>query len=267
MDFEIISINDLDQIRSLQPIDWPDIIPDFSFYLKSEYCYPYKAVLNGKLIATGVSIIFEKTAWLAHIIVHPDFRKQGIGLHMVNFLLENLRQKSITSCSLIATELGRPVYHKAGFREVTEYTLLRRDQNWNIPIFSECIASYKEKYRMQIYNLDRSISGENRENMLQDLISGSLLYLQNDTVLGYYLPDFKEGLIFAQTPEAGIELMKLKYSKSDTAVLPSENVTGINFLKQNGFTENYKTIIRMVNGNDISWKPHCYYSRIGGNFG
>ncbi len=61
----------------------------------------------------------------------------------------------------------------------------------------------------------------------------------------------EEGLILADTIEDGIELMKVKYSKIDKAVISSENTAGIEFLKQNGFVEIQTKGTRMILGKDV----------------
>jgi hypothetical protein len=83
----------------------------------------------------------------------------------------------------------------------------------------------------------------------------------------YYLPNLGEGAIYADSAEAGIELMKLKYSTVDKAVIPAENNIGVEFLQQNGFIKTDSIGKRMILGKDIDWKPECFYSRIGGNYG
>jgi len=97
-------------------------------------------------------------------------------------------------------------------------------------------------------------------------LSNAEVYAENNKVIGFYLPDLKEGLIYADTDEAGLELMKLKYTKVDKAVLPSDNIAGIEFLQQNGFTETRKGT-RMILGNDLDWNPKKIFGRIGGNLG
>lgn len=266
MQFQTITTHDLDKIRDIQPEDWTDIIPDISFYIRSSFCSPIKAQINGEIVGTGTSIVFDHTGWLAHIIVGREYRNRGIGLAIVNELLESLRLNSIESCSLIATALGKPVYLKAGFRVVAEYSFFQREKPWRDIPGSKKIIPFQEDFRSQIYELDEKISGEKREKLLTDFLANSLLYIENNKVLGYYLPDLKEGLIFADTNEAGLELMKMKYSKVDKAVLPTDNKAGLEFLKQHGFIE-IKQASRMILGNDIAWKPEKIYSRIGGNLG
>ncbi|MFA5044978.1 MAG: GNAT family N-acetyltransferase [Paludibacter sp.] len=266
MTFETITINDLEEIRNLQPEDWQDIIPDMEFYIKSSFCNPMKAMLNNKIVGIGTSIVFENTSWVAHIIVDRDSRNKGIGLQIVSELLDSIRKKSIETCSLIATELGKPVYMKAGFRIVAEYSFFKREKSWVDCPVSEKVIPFKEEYRSMIYELDKKISGERRALLLAGYLGNSMLFVGNNKVLGYYIPDLKEGLIFADTEEAGWELMKLKYSTVDTAVLPSDNSAGLAFLKQNGFIETKKGT-RMIVGKDVDWNPRKMYSRIGGNLG
>jgi len=102
--------------------------------------------------------------------------------------------------------------------------------------------------------------------LLKDYLVDSKLYVEKETIVGYYLPNLKDGLIFSDTEKAGLELMKFKYSTVDNAVLPIENTVGLEFLKENGFVETSKAT-RMIFGEDLSWNPTKMYSRIGGNFG
>ena len=266
--FETITYNDLPELRTLQPEGWADIIPDIEFYLEQPFCNPVKASVDGRIAGIGTAIIFDHTAWIAHIIVGTAYRNKGIGGQVVNHLLETLRNDSIATCSLIATELGKPVYVKAGYNTVCKYLFFERAEPWiDIPVSGNVVA-FKEKYRSRIYELDKKISGENREKLLAGLLESSIVYADNnDYVLGYYLPALKEGLIFAETNEAGLELMKLKYSTVDKAILPSGNVIACEFLTQHGFVQTSAKGTRMILGKGLDWKPEMVYSRIGGNLG
>jgi len=266
MQFEKVTIDDLDEIRNLQPQDWSDIIPEFEFYIQSSFCSPIKTTIGGKIVGIGASIVFKNTSWIAHIIVDSEYRNKGFGTLIVNELLESIKRDSVATCSLIATDLGKPVYLKAGFRIAAEYSFFQREELWIDCPVSENVIPYEEKHSAMIYELDHKISGEKRELLLSDYLSNSKVYIENNKVLGYYLPDLKEGLIYAGTEEAGLELMKLKYAKVDKAVLPSDNFAGVAFLQQNGFIETRKGT-RMILGKDIDWNPKKMYSRIGGNFG
>ncbi len=109
MILEPIEFNDLVEIRNIQPEDWADIIPDIQFYLKSPFCYPIKATIDTEIAGIGTLITFGNTGWLAHIIVGSNYRNKGVGSRIVNELLRKTEENAIETCSLIATELGRPV--------------------------------------------------------------------------------------------------------------------------------------------------------------
>jgi hypothetical protein len=141
----------------------------------------------------------------------------------------------VTTCLLTATELGKPVYTKAGFRTITEYVFLNREKPWQEQRLSMNIMDYQKEYNQQVLKLDRKATAENREQLLTGFIHDAKLYAVNNTILGCYIPGLKEGLVIAETPEAGFELLKIKCPIADRIVLPAENHTGIDFLKQHGF--------------------------------
>ena len=91
--------------------------------MNSPFCYPIWAEVDGRIVGIGASIHFDHTAWIAHIIVDNHFRNRGIGYQIVCELLAGIKKDSIETCSLVATALGQPVYKKAGFRVVSEYSL------------------------------------------------------------------------------------------------------------------------------------------------
>lgn len=267
MQFAKVSYSDLDKIKGLQPDGWPDITDEFRLYLKNDFCNPVKASVASRIVGLGNSMVFENTAWIAHIIVSAEYRNRGIGFQIVDKLLTDIRRKSVESVLLIATEIGEPLYKKAGFRLVSDYLFLKRVDDWNETAISENIVPYTNDYYNEIINMDKSISGEIREPLIKSYLKNGLIYLDRNSLQGFYLPDIGDGLIFADNPAVGIELMKVKHSRVDTAVIPSENKVGIDFLKQNGFKVSETKGRRMLLGRDVLWKPECYFSRIGGNYG
>lgn len=267
MVFELITYNDLDEIRGLQPEDWSDITPDFEFYIRSSFCKAIKVREKKTIVGIGSLIIFHGTSWIGHMIVGKNFRNRGIGYQIVEKLLEDVKNNSIETCSLIASDMGRPVYLKAGFRDVTEYCFMKRAELWSPGSKNPNVISFREEHRSMVYALDSNVSGENRERLLADFLHNCKVYYKNGIVEGFYLPDLKEGPIIANTEEAGLALMEIKYHSGENATLPSENFAGKKFLENNGFVKRDKRGTRMVYGKEINWKPEKMYSRIGGNLG
>jgi predicted N-acetyltransferase YhbS len=268
MQLKPVILGDLEQIRNLRPEGWPDIVPAFQFYIRSAFCQPFKVEKNGKIIGVSALMAFYDTCWIGHMIVDENFRSQGIGYKILGEVLKIVRKKAFKTCLLIASELGRPMYLKAGFRDVTEYVFLQKERPWTgTHEVTHNINTLHEHHISQIYQLDRRVSGEKRERLLADHLNNSRVYSKNGKFGGFYLPELKEGLIIAETEEAGTKLMELKYSQADKAVLPSDNIAGINYLEERGFVKSDIKGTRMILGKDIRWQPAKLYSRIGGNFG
>ena len=267
MDFLEFKEKDLHQIQHLQPEGWPDIISAFREYLEFSFTYPVKLSHKGRIIGLGTSVIFGQNAWLAHIIVDKEFRNRGLGRTIVDYLLASLSDQEPDSISLIATDLGAPVYYKAGFRKVSDYKFFVKTAGNLTGNPSADILPYKQEYYQQIINLDKYITGENREGLLKKYISNAYVIIEEQKISAYYIPGLCEGPILAINPEAGIEMMKYKYSSINDAVVASENHNAVDFLLQNGFRETNKIGIRMILKRNIKWHPESIFSRIGGNYG
>ena len=112
---------DLYLLPSLQPEGWGNILPAHEIYLRSPCCFPLKFTDDEILIGLGTLIVHNDSAWLAHIIVHPGLRKKGIGQLITKTLMDAAFLKHCDLLTLIATDVGEPVYSKLGFETDTEY--------------------------------------------------------------------------------------------------------------------------------------------------
>jgi len=179
IEFDIVTKSDLVDIRKLQPAGWPDIVPEFEFYIEKGFCYPIKIIVDNKLVGIGTSILFDKTCWLAHIIVDKDFRKRGIGFRIVERLINDIKNQTIETYLLIATGPGLSIYKKTGFKIVTEYKFFIRVKPWlNLPV-SPNVSLYRNEYYSMLLDLDKKISGENRQHLLLDKISPFMFWFNS----------------------------------------------------------------------------------------
>ena len=266
MDIQTLENRDIHLITSLQPPGWQDIIPTIKFYTNSTFCFPIKVTIGNKIIGIGTTIVHADTAWLAHIIVHPDNRNQGIGKLITQTLVDSSQTKNCDTIYLLATDLGEPVYREIGFETETEYLFFKDLKPGGSWMTSKNIVSFTDNFKTQITNLDRYISGEDRFLQLDQHLTNAFVYLQNNIVEGFYLPTFGEGLIAANSNAAGHELMKLRLTTKDNAAFPIDNLSAAEFMYQNNFKE-FKTAKRMRLGKKRIWKPKNIYNRIGGNLG
>ena len=266
MNVQPLNAEDLNFVRELQPPDWSNIVPIHEYYLNSKFCYPVKIIIDKKIVGIGTTVIHHDAAWLAHIIVNPEYRNHGIGRFITAKLIEIAGSNNKETIYLLATELGAPVYKKLGFETEIEYAFYNGgsiDSGWES---HPNIQPYTSQYKNQVFALDTLSTGENRAIRLEEHIENSLLYINNNKVEGFYMPGFGEGLIIACTTISGISLMKLRLIKNSLAVLPRNNKPAVDFLLQNGFKE-FRKAERMRLGKPRSWQPGNFYNRVSGQIG
>ena len=61
-----------------------------------------------------------RRAHLMNVWTNKDYRRQGIAEKLVTMLIEEARGRGVSEISLDATEAGRPLYRKLGFKESGE---------------------------------------------------------------------------------------------------------------------------------------------------
>lgn len=258
--------SDLGFVREIQPADWGDILPKHEFYLTTDYCFPLKLTDKNQNIGIGTAIIHKDTAWLAHIIVHQNFRNKGYGAIITKALIDLAQSKNRPTIYLLATDLGAPVYRKLGFMEEGDYGFYKGGAVLQQTIPNINIKPYSNQFMNQIFEMDLFISGEDRINQMNEHIHNSFIYLFDQIVQGVYFPDWGEGYIIANNEVAGIALMKQRFKTQEIAVLPDANRLAINFLLANNYKQ-FRTAKRMRLGDERKHFPAFVYNRISGQIG
>jgi ribosomal protein S18 acetylase RimI-like enzyme len=234
--------------------------------LSTKCCRCIKVVNNeDEILGIGTGIVFDETSWLAHIIVSKYHQRKGIGTiivqNRIEYLMETCNCKTIT---LTATDQGYPVYKRLGFNEESMYAIMVRPQECknNTDINSNIIQAMPKHYEEMI-KLDRLTSGENRENLIKPILNSGYVYVKNNHIEGFYLPNFGDSGVTAITEEAGIALLGERIKEDKRIYIPEENIKAYNFLIKKGYQE-VKRIHRMIIGKSFEHKSHYCYSRIGG---
>ena len=57
---------------------------------------------------------------LLNMYTHPDYRRNGIAYKTLDMLINDTKCKGVTSISLEATAMGRPLYEKYGFVKMND---------------------------------------------------------------------------------------------------------------------------------------------------
>lgn len=255
---------DLVYVSALQPDGWPDILPNMVFYDSSPLCFPIKVVDGDRMVGLGTTIVHKDTAWLAHIIVHPEYRNGGVGRMITEHLVGSL--KDYPTIYLIATDLGAPVYLKLGFETETEYVFYKDISGILLPEGASGLIPYTPDFRKDILLLDQETMGEDRIALLEPHLHDAQIYLEENKLTGVFMPSLGEGLILARTPAAGLAMMQLRFQTKENAAFPVDNLHAHGFLKGLEFPE-LRRAKRMRLGEKRTIKPELVYSRVGGNLG
>lgn len=257
---------DIDRLKELQPETWTDIRPYFYYYSASRFCQALKISENGKIIAVGTNIQHQDSAWLAHIIVHPEHRNQGLGGQIVSALIKDLDRKRFSTVYLDATELGYPLYKKLGFEVEAEYIHLEGVNTDQYLLDPSAVIPFRADLKNELLALDRLISAEDRIDVLEPHLWSSIIYISEGKVNGAYFPSLLDGFVLASTPTAGTELMKIRMRNKPTARFPSGNQVCTDFLKENGYKVTGASK-RMILGKSREWNGKGIFHRISGGLG
>ncbi|HTB06734.1 MAG TPA: GNAT family N-acetyltransferase [Bacteroidia bacterium] len=256
---------DLPFLNEFQQPGWGDITTHFNFYLSQPFCFAIKIVADKKIIGIGAYVLHDDVAWLAHIIVHADYRNKGTGRYITQCLVDSLKGKCET-IYLIATDMGEPVYKKVGFVVEADYLFFNNGNFGKDQQISENIKPCSDNYLSEIKELDKEVYGENREMHFLEYMAESSVFIENNKVQGFYLPKFGDGLILSKNPIAGTELMKLRSKAFENFIFPSENKVAASCLLSNNYVQ-YRIAKRMRLGKERKWIPENIYNRVSGQIG
>lgn len=152
-----------------------------------------------ELIASAAIILYgEKLASIGMVIVHPDYKGRGIGKIITEACVKSV--SAHTPIMLIATDEGKPLYEKLGFRAVSyvsKYICNSYNANHKCAENEEYMMVYKESDLEEIIKIDKGAFGTSRNEFLkQRIMQSEQCVVVKDTkenVVGYG--------ISIQTPE------------------------------------------------------------------
>ena len=266
MPVERVTLIDLPLIEAMQPSDWKGVADHYRYYLEHDNCVALKLTEDGAVMAVGALIYHQDSAWLAHIIVHPQHRGKGSGTIITQALIDQVDKAYFPVVYLMSTELGFPVYKKLGFVEegkqlfyISDMKAFHKERHPNIvPVQT---ADYPA-----IFDIDHQCSGEIRTYRLLQHIDQALVYKVDDVVKGFYIKDMLEGPVVAIEQDAGIALMHERMKDHTIAIVPEDNHVARSVLETNNWKV-YRSARRMRLGAERSWNPLFLFNRFSGQIG
>jgi GNAT superfamily N-acetyltransferase len=268
-DFTIrpLTRDEIPLLKCFPPGEWHFDMPAFlGQHFGEPYLHTIVAERNGAIAGCGNAWIAGAAGWLGNIIVLPEHRGRGIGRATTRSLMDYVRSRGCGLQLLIATELGRPVYEKEGFRETGRYVFLKGPAFKDV-IHQERIRPARPSDRGGVISLDREATGEDRSLILVKFLTAGVVYEKNGVVGGFCLPEFAHGPVIARDPDAGLALLSWKHHHLDREpVIPEGNVSALGLLKERGYVVS-KSAPRMAIGPDTRWKQEMIFGRAAGYCG
>ena len=263
---ERVTLNDLPIIEAMQPSDWKGVVEHYRYYLDHDNCVARKLTEEDKILAVGALIYHQDSAWLAHIIVDPQYRGKGSGTRITQALIDQVDKDYFSVIYLMSTELGYPVYKKLGFVEegkqlfyISDMKSINKERHPNI------VPALASDYPA-IFEIDHQCSGEIRTYRLLQHINKALVFKVDGVVKGFYIKDMLEGPIVAVDQEAGVSLMLERMKDHTIAIVPDNNHIARSVLETYNWKV-YRSARRMRLGAERAWKPLFLYNRFSGQIG
>lgn len=171
---------------------WNQLPADWSFML-SEGQGAGARDAEGRWIGTGLMLpLGGRIAWISMVLVDAAHRRRGIGGALLEHCFHLAEQQGAIA-GLDATELGRPVYLRYGFRDVYSLHRWRLDglPEHRSPPAALSIAPLHPTDGDELSRYDRPRAGLKRDHVLAHLLQRqsrlAFMARRGDTLVGYVL--------------------------------------------------------------------------------
>jgi GNAT superfamily N-acetyltransferase len=257
---------------------WNQVARDWEIFLKLSPRGCRVATALGQVVGTVASISYQdRFSWIGMVLVHPDYRKQGLGMELLRQAMAILPPGQ--TIKLDATAAGRQVYLKYGF--VDEFELSRMEAKIDQPPRQPKAARLIQKADLPaLAAFDEQRFGAHRGPLLTFVFEASrgLSFIADGAngISGYLLARHGNefihlGPVVAESREVAIVLvLEALASCSGRRVIidsPQFDEGWREWLKSLGFSEQ-RTLMRMYHGNnDHPGLAGMQYAILGPEFG
>ncbi len=271
-----MTADDIDATVALyQSGGWNERRPFLEALLANPTCQYLAGVSDGAVVGTGLATVNGPVGWVGSIFVDPPMRNRGIGRAMTEAVCSRLESAGCTTQALIASEYGRPIYDKMGFRIDAWYQMMDAPPLDAAP--SPPAGTTLRRIRPddvdRVGRLDFRATGEDRRALLGPLAPSGWLLEAGDELLGFLIqiqPD--SAALVAPDPRNAACLLDLlrhlgnERSKAVRAAVVRGNDPAQRQLEKLGWSPAFATP-RMLRGKPIPWEPALIWSLLGFAFG
>ncbi len=135
--------------------------------------------------------------WVGMVIVHPAYRRQGVGRKLLYHCLKSSSDRGVKSVGLDATDAGRPLYRSLGFQEVERLDRWRLTDPSGVRSPGQALTGERRAgevtTRSDVWNagFDQQRFGVDRVTLCQGLLNEAIASVsivgKDEVILGYGL--------------------------------------------------------------------------------
>jgi GNAT superfamily N-acetyltransferase len=252
---------------------WSDRSGFFRWAIGHPTCYPVVADEDGRIVGTGLATVNGRVGWVGAIFVAQDRRRNGLGSALSAAVIDELERQGCTTQVLIATDEGRPIYERLGFRLQTRYVLQQSPEG--PPSSADGIVRpYGPDDFDAIARLDRAATGEDRSAILRSLADPAtgLVAVRDDRSIGGFVMRAPWGgrALIAAEPDLALALLDDRRRTSPdhriTIAVLEANMDGRARLAEAGWSERPGGP-RLLRGEPLIWRPDWIYGQFTGALG
>ncbi len=199
-------------------------------------------------------------AWIGMVLVHPDYRRRGLGQALLHQCLEYLRE--VPCVKLDATPLGKGLYEQLGFQGEAGLQRWQGTGPGHRAVINPALRSWDDALLDALSALDQPAFGAPRPAMLKALANGSahaLIHREHGEVKGYGLlrPGTRAhyiGPVVAATAQIGCQLVSELAAQAPPGQpiywdIFDDNTEAVELAKVLGFTPQ-RPFLRMFRGHN-----------------
>ena len=252
---------------------WSDRSGFFGWAVDHPTCFPIVADEAGRVVGTGLATVNGRVGWVGAIFVAQDRRRSGLGSALSAAVIDDLERQGCTTQVLIATDEGRPIYERLGFRIQTRY-VLQQSPDEAAPFAGAGVRAYDPEDFASIARVDRAATGEDRSAILQSFAdpATSRVATRADGSIGGFVIRAPWGgrALIATEPVFALALLDDRRRATPdhriTIAVLESNLEGRSTLADAGWTERQGGP-RLIRGEPMIWRPDWIYGQFTGALG
>ena len=184
---------------------WNQLSTDWECLLAAAPDGLFAAVEDDRVWGTASAVLHPPSlGWIGMILVHPNKRGRGIAAAFMETCIAHLRTRGAHTIKLDATDLGRPVYLKLGFRDEQPIHRMTLD----LPDVAKEVHA-RSQPPAWLHDFDRAAFGSDRSALLSQLfLHGEAEFFESpggDRAAAFLRPGFHAaflGPVIASTTDA-----------------------------------------------------------------